>query len=168
MNTKKWIIAGLTAALMSTGAAYAQSTEAPATVRVIVANQGIMDMQAVKDLLQELAAEGYTYIEVGRTFLGRADIKAYNGEQMREIVMNATTGEIMRDMMQEHAGMPDNGNMGGEGSMGGNEGNMGGEGSMGGSEGNMSGEDSMNSEGGSPSGAAGNMGSAPMGGMGGN
>ncbi len=154
MNTKKWIIAGLTAALMGTGGAYAQSTAEAPTVRIIVSSQDIMDTEAVRDLVKSLASEGFTYIEVGRTFLGRANIKAYDGTQVREIVMNASTGEIMRDMMKEHNGMPGadhmNGDNHGEGNMDGEghgEGNMGGEGhgegTMGNHGGDMSGEGSM-------------------------
>ena len=44
-----------------------------------------------------LIAQGYEIVQVGRTWLGRLRVVAQNDEIRREIVINPTTGEVLRD-----------------------------------------------------------------------
>ena len=44
-----------------------------------------------------LVAQGYEIVQVGRTWLGRLRVVAQNDEIRREIVVNPTTGEVLRD-----------------------------------------------------------------------
>ena len=48
-------------------------------------------------VVRQLQAQGYTSIEVSRTWLGRVQIEAKRGAEEREIVLNRKTGEILRD-----------------------------------------------------------------------
>jgi len=98
------IAAGLTATLLSTGMPYAQ-TEA----QVVIKNEMVAQMEDVIALVEALKAEGYTYIEIRRTMLGRAKIIAQGPDGDREIVLSTTTGEVMRDATHgtEHMGMGD-------------------------------------------------------------
>ncbi len=166
MKLTNLIAAGLTATLLSTGASYAQTAPAaPAEVQVLVKNERIAQMQEVMALVEELKAQGFTYIEIRSTLLGRAKVMAYGADSMREIVMSSATGEVMRDVMREHDGSMAGGMGAMEGRMG-NGGGMGGsQGGMGGSQGGMGGaaDDAMGA-------AAGAMGAAAgaMGGMGSN
>lgn len=45
----------------------------------------------------QLVEQGYTEIEVTRTWLGRMHIQAHNEAHEREIVINPLTGELLRD-----------------------------------------------------------------------
>jgi hypothetical protein len=54
--------------------------------------EGIQD-----DVVAALAGQGYEIVNVGRTWLGRLRVVAENGEIRREIVINPTTGEVLRD-----------------------------------------------------------------------
>ncbi len=96
MKLKHIISAGLTATILSTGAVYAQS--APQTnAEVVVMNSTIAALPKVTALVEALKAEGYTYIEIRRTFLGRAKIVASGPMGQREIVMSTATNELLRD-----------------------------------------------------------------------
>ncbi|MGI1663038.1 hypothetical protein ACRDNQ_12415 [Palleronia sp. KMU-117] len=55
--------------------------------------QGVSERQIV----DQLRDQGFTEIRVSRTFLGRTRIVAANDEYRREIVINPTTGVILRD-----------------------------------------------------------------------
>lgn len=57
-------------------------------------------------LIQALAAEGYTRIEISRTWLGRTRISATGPGRTREIVLNRRTGEILRDFEDVAASPP--------------------------------------------------------------
>lgn len=48
-------------------------------------------------ITDQLRAQGYTSISVTRTLLGRQRIFARSSEYQREIIVNARTGEILRD-----------------------------------------------------------------------
>lgn len=48
-------------------------------------------------LTRQLKAQGYVRIETSYTLLGRLRIDAQKGNARREIVVNPTTGEILRD-----------------------------------------------------------------------
>ncbi len=187
MKLTNLIAAGLTATLLSTGVSYAQTTPAqPAEFTVTVKSDVIAQMPEVQALVADLKAQGFTYIEIRRTLLGRAKIMAYGADTMREIVLSSSTGEVLRNMVRAHDGSmaagrdamqaaKDNmqGNMGGNagGNMGGNVGgNMGGNvgGNMGGNVGgNMGGNVGGNMGGNVGGNMGGNVG-GNMGGMGGN
>jgi hypothetical protein len=57
-----------------------------------LAAQGIQD-----DVVEALVGQGYEIVNVGRTWLGRLRVVAENDEIRREIVINPTTGEVLRD-----------------------------------------------------------------------
>jgi hypothetical protein len=57
-----------------------------------VAAQSIRD-----DVEAALVAQGYEIVNVGRTWLGRLRVVAENDEIRREIVINPSTGEVLRD-----------------------------------------------------------------------
>ncbi|SLN42754.1 hypothetical protein TRL7639_02207 [Falsiruegeria litorea R37] len=50
-------------------------------------------------MVSRLQTEGYTVTEVSRTWLGRILITATTEGHLREIVLNRTTGEILRDRL---------------------------------------------------------------------
>ena len=167
MKLNSLIVAGLTATLMSTSFAYAQTAPVnPSEAMVSIVNERMAQIPEVQAIVEALKAQGFTFIEIRGTMLGRAKIMAYGADSMREIVMNANTGEVMRNIMREHDGSMAQGReamqqMQGEmGNMGGEAGNMG-EG-MGDAAGDMGG--AMGDAAGDMGGSAGGMG----GGMGGN
>jgi hypothetical protein len=49
-------------------------------------------------ILTQLRDQGYSEMQVGRTFLGRVRIVAQSDGFRREIVFNPNTGEILRDL----------------------------------------------------------------------
>jgi len=105
MKLSNLIAAGLTATLLATGASYAQTAPAaPAQVQVMVKNQAAAQMPEVMALVEELKAQGFTYIEIRATLLGRAKVMAYSADSMREVVLSSATGEVMRDVMRAHDG----------------------------------------------------------------
>ncbi len=55
----------------------------------------------VEKITRQLQAQGYSQIDVKRTWLGRVRIEAYRGGQEREIVINPRTGEILRDYWED-------------------------------------------------------------------
>jgi hypothetical protein len=57
----------------------------------------------VDRIIQTLRGEGYTSFEMERTWLGRIRIEAEKGNIEREIVINRTTGEVLRDYIVEEA-----------------------------------------------------------------
>ena len=99
MKLKQIISAGLTATILSTGAVYAQ-TAAPASAEVVVMNTAVAQLPKVIAVVEALKAEGFTYIEIRRTFLGRAKIVATGPMGVREIVMSTATNEILRDSVR--------------------------------------------------------------------
>ncbi|MFY0618734.1 hypothetical protein [Shimia sp.] len=52
-------------------------------------------------IARHLKSQGYTEIEVSRTWLGRMRIEAYKGTMEREIIVNPRTGEILRDYWED-------------------------------------------------------------------
>lgn len=111
----KLVVTALTAALLSTGASFAQdsgvSENVLTTVQIVVEYPKFAELRFVQDMVEELKAAGYTYLEISRTFLGRARIIAYSATEMREVVIHPVTGEILRDLTQSYAGpIPTNAN----------------------------------------------------------
>lgn len=56
---------------------------------------------------QQLQAQGYTITDVGRTWLGRVRIEAQLGRYRREVVLDPTTGEVRRDLVEDTAQTPE-------------------------------------------------------------
>ncbi|RME17569.1 MAG: hypothetical protein D6801_03115 [Alphaproteobacteria bacterium] len=86
METMKriFLAAGLSSALLAAAPASAQS------------------FQDV--LIAELASQGFTHIQVSRTFLGRVRIVATSPNGTREIIFNPRTSEILRDYLNAAPG----------------------------------------------------------------
>ncbi|MCY4336790.1 MAG: hypothetical protein OXC60_19215 [Litoreibacter sp.] len=80
MHSRRSFFAGLLALAASPAAA--QPVDIEASVR------------------RQLRAQGFTDIRVNRTFLGRLRFVASNGRHVRELVINPTTGVILRDFTQ--------------------------------------------------------------------
>lgn len=52
-------------------------------------------------IVRQLRAQGFEEIEVSRTLLGRVRIVAVEDDTLREIVLNPSTGAILRDYWTE-------------------------------------------------------------------
>lgn len=52
----------------------------------------------VEDITAELVAEGYVLLDRRNTLLGRTQIVVRLGDEVREIVIDPNTGEILRDL----------------------------------------------------------------------
>lgn len=58
--------------------------------------------QSVQDqIVSQLRSQGFDQIELSRTFLGRIRVVAVSDTLERELVFNATTGEILLDYWEE-------------------------------------------------------------------
>lgn len=62
---------------------------------------GAIAQEKVQALVRQLQAQGYSQIEVKRTWLGRYRIEAKSGNREREIIMNENTGEVLRDYAED-------------------------------------------------------------------
>lgn len=71
------------------------------------------------DITAQLRAQGYQNITLSQTWLGRTRIVALLGSDLREIVLDPNTGEILRDLSRT---MMAEGGSGGGGSTGGSPG----------------------------------------------
>ena len=71
------------------------------------------------DITAQLRAQGYQNITLSHTWLGRTRIVALLGSDLREIVLDPNTGEILRDLSRT---MMAEGGSGGGGSTGGSPG----------------------------------------------
>jgi len=61
-------------------------------------------------VVSQLQEQGFTRIRVSRTLLGRTRIVAMSPQFRREIVLNSTTGEILRDYWKQIGTAPESGN----------------------------------------------------------
>ena len=52
---------------------------------------------AEDNVIRQLSEQGFSQIEVSRTWLGRSRIVSRRGDMVREIIINPLTGEILRD-----------------------------------------------------------------------
>lgn len=59
---------------------------------------------AARAWIAELQATGYTDIEQTRTWLWRIRITAERGDVVREIILDRTTGEVLRDISRAEDG----------------------------------------------------------------
>ena len=78
-------------------------------VLVATVAQGLLAMPAlaatyVEQIVSQLRAQGFDKIEVETTWLGRARIAAVRGDVNREIVVNPSTGEVLRDLWLSKSG----------------------------------------------------------------
>ncbi len=64
---------------------------------MIIAAHPAFAQDIVATITDQLRAQGYTSISVTRTLLGRQRIFARSSRYQREIIVNARTGEILRD-----------------------------------------------------------------------
>lgn len=46
-----------------------------------------------------LLRQGYNEVKTNRTFLGRLRVTAQKGSKSREVILNRTTGEVLRDVI---------------------------------------------------------------------
>ena len=70
-------------------------------VGLLFAGPAIAQTRSVQDqIVSQLEQQGFSEIELSRTFLGRIRIEAYSDTLVRELVFNPTTGEILRDYWQ--------------------------------------------------------------------
>ncbi|NOR63706.1 MAG: hypothetical protein GQ535_14590 [Rhodobacteraceae bacterium] len=108
MRFGKPFVATIMSSLLMAEMAFAQSSGAAAggvnRPEIVFEAPKLADRQTVQDLLTELVADGFTYIEVHRTFLGRARFVAYTATEIREVVINPASGEILRDLVQDNTG----------------------------------------------------------------
>jgi hypothetical protein len=58
----------------------------------------------VEDLVEVLEEQGYRDISVERTLLGRTRILAVGEDGTRELILNARTGEVLRDVWIDKKG----------------------------------------------------------------
>lgn len=58
----------------------------------------------VDEILAEIREQGFTIVRVQRTWLGRVRIIAENASYRREVVIDPTTGEIRRDLLNPRRG----------------------------------------------------------------
>ncbi|QPM90580.1 TrbC/VirB2 family protein [Pseudooceanicola algae] len=49
------------------------------------------------DVIEQIEADGYTIIDVARSWFGRIVITANSIKDLREVVLNRTSGEVLRD-----------------------------------------------------------------------
>ena len=106
MQPKTWITAGL-AALLFTSASATAAMAASAQAQVVVSSPELARENGVKAAYERMIREGYRYIEISRSMLGRAVVEAWDGAHRREVVVNTTSGEILHDMTEAYAGYPE-------------------------------------------------------------
>ena len=71
-------------------------------VGLLFAVPAVAQSKSVQEqIIEQLAQQGFSEIEVARTFLGRVRIQAYSDTLVRELVFNPVTGEILRDYWQD-------------------------------------------------------------------
>ncbi|MEX0970850.1 MAG: hypothetical protein WD046_10450, partial [Paracoccaceae bacterium] len=105
MRNGKLFLAAAMAFTFAGGATYAQPSGAVTSgVQIVYEAENLANRQSVQDMIEKLIAAGFTYIEVSRTFLGRVRVIGYSATESREVVMNATTGEVLRDLVQANNG----------------------------------------------------------------
>jgi len=70
---------------------------------VLAARPALADVD-LDTVTRTLSAQGFTRMEVSTTLLGRLRVVATSDDFVREIVFNASTGEILRDYWQKRSG----------------------------------------------------------------
>ena len=79
------------------------------TLAMITAPSFVAAQSVEQQIVSQLAAQGFTRIEISRTLLGRTKLKAYSPNLERELVFNPATGEILRDYWEERDDRDDTG-----------------------------------------------------------
>lgn len=118
---------------------------------LLIGSPQIVAAQSVQDqIITQLQQQGFTDIQVSRTWLGRIRIVSLHDDLQRELVFNPQTGEILRDFWQTLDGdgratarivNPDDDRDSGGGQGSGGGGSSDGGGSSGGGEGGSGGDD---------------------------
>ena len=68
------------------------------------AGPSVGETPLAEGVISQLAEEGYTVTDVRRSWLGRVIITAESGDDLREVVLNRSSGEVMRDRVFMGAG----------------------------------------------------------------
>jgi len=68
------------------------------SVATLVIPHAAFANERTDQIIRDLTEHGYTRFEVSRTWLGRTRIVASSQTQTREVVFNARSGEILRDL----------------------------------------------------------------------
>ncbi|MBU2962223.1 hypothetical protein KO516_15655 [Citreicella sp. C3M06] len=56
-----------------------------------------MAQSDAEDVVEHLAVDGFEVLDIRRTLLGRLRFRAQRGDILREVVLNPSTGVILRD-----------------------------------------------------------------------
>lgn len=119
------------------------------------------------DLVAQLRRQGFYQVEVSRTLLGRIRLVAQSDTRWREVIVNPSTGEILRDYSELLVASGDDEPVLLDPALqGGSSGGKSGSGSDDGSSGSGSGDDSSGGGSGDDSSGGGNSGSGSSGGGG--
>ena len=106
MRSGKLLATSMMVVMLSTSGSFAQSADIAVnvltSVQIVIEAPKIAIRQSVQDLVKELTTAGFNYIEIHSTFLGRARIIAISATEIREVIINPTTGEVLRDLAQEN------------------------------------------------------------------
>ncbi|HPD92108.1 MAG: hypothetical protein H6900_09765 [Rhodobacter sp.] len=87
---------------------------------VLVSAQAAWATDVQDPVVARLRNEGYSQVEVSRTWLGRTRILASGPQGQREVILSRNSGEVLRDHMLSGPGAaPDGGPAEGEASPGG-------------------------------------------------
>jgi len=115
-----------------------------------------------------LTEQGFTELEISRTWLGRTRIEAKSKTSEREIIFNSRTGEILRDFTESSAG---DGSSSGDNASGNSESGSGADGGetggSAGDSGGTGGDGGSGGDGGDPGGSSGGDSGGDAGGSGG-
>ena len=91
--------------------AHSRFVTAVVTAMVLTANSALAENPAkyaddplVQSITTQLEAQGYRVVSIERTFLGRYKIEAVLGNVERELIISSSTGEVLRDEIDDHDG----------------------------------------------------------------
>lgn len=64
---------------------------------LLVHSPATAQVTAPPSIIADIEADGYTITDIARSWLGRIVITARKGGRLREVVLNRSSGEILRD-----------------------------------------------------------------------
>lgn len=64
---------------------------------LLLHSPALAQVSVADDVIARIEQEGYTVVDVRRSWLGRIVITASDQDDLREIVLNRTSGEVLRD-----------------------------------------------------------------------
>lgn len=73
---------------------------------MLLAPQAGSAQSVERQITRQLRNSGYSDISARRTLLGRVRITARRGSQTREIIVNPSTGAVLRDFTKDASGRP--------------------------------------------------------------